>query len=705
MYGSTNPSTSSPEQRGGSQTTRVTARKIVAGFALFACTGVVFFYTSSIPSTSSLPSLLDTPISTLDTAITSMPHCVISSRDDGFHQPCHFVNVQELPTTSQKDDLLVAKSHLHFPKDLTNDPSPLSSSSSRAILGFGGAFTEASALAFARLSPDLQHTVLDLYFNQSHYTLGRVPINSCDFSPASYNFDNVTGDVTLSHFDTNVTHDQVTMIPFIKAAQRVAPTLKLLGSPWSPPGWMKVPSKASNTSTSSSMISSATPNGLASEYHHVWATYLSAFLSAYERSGLDFWALTVQNEPMFAAPWEACVYSATTMATFVAQALGPVLEIAHPHVLLLIYDHNKASMRSYVETVYANSQAAKYIAGVAFHWYSDASRGLDGTMDYEEIEHTLALDPSKFLLGTEGCNCPGTAVHNTTLAWFRAMRYGHDILSDLAHGAVGWIDWNLLLTVEGGPNHAGNFCDAPLLVTDDNALVIQPMYHIIKHFSKYIVPGSVRVPSESRGWYTTPGAPTHLVDGLDATLSRCDNSAIQHWHNLSLSGSALQVQNASFCLTHVLKGDGAGVKLWPCWETPTQRWVRDPQTHQLSAVASPSECLTSSFPSSRLIMASCDRSRQDQRWSPQEDMTLRPTTPQKSESEKCLTAGDPVVSVVTFRTPEGQTIVTVLNEATVPLALQMPSSSFFSAWKKSILSNVTRPRVWVPAGGIMTLTW
>ena len=125
------------------------------------------------------------------------------------------------------------------------------SKSYQEFAGFGGAFTEAAAINWRKLSDEKQVEVIKLYFGSPEdgglgYTMGRVPINSCDFSPGSYTFDDVAGDVELKHFDSSVAHDvDVGMVPMIQAAQKMAKArgekFKLLASPWSPPAWMKVP--------------------------------------------------------------------------------------------------------------------------------------------------------------------------------------------------------------------------------------------------------------------------------------------------------------------------------------------------------------------------------------------------------------------------------------------------------------------------------
>ena len=166
------------------------------------------------------------------------------------------------------------------------------------ILGFGGAFTEAAALNWRSLSKADQDEVIRLYFSSPEegglgYTLGRVPINSCDFGPGdalrTYSFDNVSGDVDLKHFDDSVTHDvESGMIPMILAAQEAVRAagqkLTMFASPWSPPAWMKLPVDGVR-----SMVRTATPHGLDPQYQRSYAHYFSRFISAYSRHGIDLW--------------------------------------------------------------------------------------------------------------------------------------------------------------------------------------------------------------------------------------------------------------------------------------------------------------------------------------------------------------------------------------------------------------------------------
>jgi glucosylceramidase len=193
------------------------------------------------------------------------------------------------------------------------------------ILGFGAAFTEAASLNYQTLSEMGKTKLMELFFGKSGlgYSLGRVHINSCDFSVESYNFDDVDGDFELRHFDVNVTHDAQKdgMIDMILRATTffnqewsdgVEGQFKMYASPWSPPGWMKNPTweDEKGAKYAHHMTFSTVPSCLRegtvkkSRYAKAWALYFSKFIQAYRDKGVPLWAVTVQNEPEFPAPWE-----------------------------------------------------------------------------------------------------------------------------------------------------------------------------------------------------------------------------------------------------------------------------------------------------------------------------------------------------------------------------------------------------------------
>ncbi|KAF0716305.1 hypothetical protein As57867_002901, partial [Aphanomyces stellatus] len=425
------------------------------------------------------------------------------------------------------------------------------------ILGFGGAFTEASALNFKKLPLAKQEEVLRLYFDKetgAAYTFGRVPMNSCDFSPASYSFDDVVNDVKLDHFDMHISHDQDALIPFIKGALKLRPDIKLFLSPWSPPAWMKLP----DWQGAHSMTGSVYPVGLNPDFRQTWALYFSKFITAYKNQNISFWGLTPQNEPMFPAPWEACSYDAEHEASFVAEFLGPQIRQDHPDVKILVFDHNRDFVTQWASAAYQAGN--QYVDGVAFHWYNADGRELDGALYYNHLNDTHHLDPSKLLLATEACNCPGVATGKD--AWFRAQRYGHDIISDLNNYAHGWVDWNLLLDHTGGPNHLNNTCDAPLILSPDaQDFHIQPLYYFIKHFSAFVPPGSKRIASDGRVHFDKPGEPALFVK-YPAGAYACDGSSRQVVYRTQ--DNKLQVKDTDYCIDVVHEAFGDKVELTKC---------------------------------------------------------------------------------------------------------------------------------------------
>jgi len=205
--------------------------------------------------------------------------------------------IAEVRTTQTTSDRLTSQPTINWATDATGDQTVTVDPSQvyQTILGFGGALTEAATSTIALLSKDLQNQIVEAYYGKTgnQYTVGRVPMNSCDFSLASYNFDNTTNDYNLNNFDTKVSHDTQTMIPFINQAISAAASrgahLNLFLSPWSPPPWMK---------GNGQMDGSSTP-GLIQQANIFtsWAKYFSLFVDAYDSYGIKFWGLTIQNEP------------------------------------------------------------------------------------------------------------------------------------------------------------------------------------------------------------------------------------------------------------------------------------------------------------------------------------------------------------------------------------------------------------------------
>lgn len=351
----------------------------------------------------------------------------------------------------------------------------------QTFLGIGGAITDASAEVFAKLSKEKQLELLNSYYSKEKgigYSLIRTSIHSCDFSSGSYTYVS-EGDTDLKTF--NIDHDRKYRIPMIKRATEIAGgKINLFVSPWSPPAFMK----DNNNMLKGGKLS---PN-----YYQAWANYYVKFINAYEKEGMPVWGLTIQNEPMATQRWESCIYTAEEERDFLKKYLGPTLKNSGLGAKkITVWDHNRDLLSQRASTILDDAQANKYVWGIGFHWYETWS---GGDPMFENVGKVHEMYPDKNLLFTEGCVEKFDAT-NFQL-WKNGERYGRSMINDFNNGTVGWTDWNILLDENGGPNHVGNFCFAPIHAdTKSGELIYTPSYYYIGHFSKFIGNGAKRISS------------------------------------------------------------------------------------------------------------------------------------------------------------------------------------------------------------------
>jgi glucosylceramidase len=366
----------------------------------------------------------------------------------------------------------------------------------QGIVGFGGALTESSAWALAQLPPARRADVVRAYFHPTEglgYNLARTHINSCDFSVNSWALADRPGDHALASFTLDPMRRWV--MPLLHEARAAGGTdLRFLASPWSPPAWMK---------TNANMLLGGK---LREDCRDTWARYYVRFLKAMRaEEGIDFWGLTVQNEPAATQPWESCIYSPEEERDFIRDHLGPVLAAsAHHDTKILSFDHNRDILEAYAGAVFADPAASRFVWGAALHWYVSE--------DFAATSRLLAQFPDKHVLFSEGCWEGGAKPGQ----WDRGARYARNIIGDLNHGVCGWIDWNIVLDIKGGPNHVGNLCDAPVLVDPATQEVLfQSSFYYIGHFSKFIRPGARRIACEN----PTDGMQTTAFRNPDGSLA------------------------------------------------------------------------------------------------------------------------------------------------------------------------------------------
>lgn len=365
------------------------------------------------------------------------------------------------------------------------------------ITGFGGAFTESSAYLLNKLSTENRKKILEAYFGNdgANYSLCRTHMNSCDFSLTNYSY-TPTPDKELKDF--SVKEDKDDLIPMIKEAMATSKEgFKLFASPWTAPPWMK----DNNHWVGGKLLP---------EYYDTWALFFSKYLDAYKAEGIELWGFTVENEPHGNGNnWESMHFTPKEMTDFVQNHLGPKLEKdGYGDKIILGYDQNRAGLKEWVDVMYENEKTSQYFDGTAIHWYESTYEVFPEALQYA---HNKA--PNKYLIETEGCvdsevpkwkdDAWYWKKEATDWGWDWAAedekylhpkyvpvyRYARDIIGCLNNWVDGWVDWNMVLDKQGGPNWFKNWCVAPVIVDPENDEVyFTPLYYTIAHFSKYIRP-------------------------------------------------------------------------------------------------------------------------------------------------------------------------------------------------------------------------
>ena len=372
----------------------------------------------------------------------------------------------------------------------------------QTITGFGGSFTESSAYLLNQVSQENRDKVIEAYFGESgaKYSLTRTHINSSDFSLGNYAYVE-KNDEDLSTF--SLEEDQDDIIPMIKDAMAVSKDgFKIISSPWTAPPWMK----DNNDWKGGKLLP---------QYYETWGKYFSKYITAYQEEGIDIWGITVENEPLGNdSNWDSMHFSPEEMNDLVKNHLGPQLEEDHPEVKILGYDQNRDhEFKKWIDTMYGDETATKYYDGTAVHWYAS-------TYDVfpEALQYAKQAAPEKYLIQTEACadaeipkwqdDAWYWSKEATDWGWDWApddqkhlhpkyvpvYRYARDIIGTLNNHVDGWIDWNMVLNRQGGPNWAQNWCLAPVIVDEENDEVyFTPLFHTMAHFSRYIRPGAERI--------------------------------------------------------------------------------------------------------------------------------------------------------------------------------------------------------------------
>jgi glucosylceramidase len=383
--------------------------------------------------------------------------------------------VKIFSSSANTEEMLVEQPEVVFEQDLDTENLLINiypEFKYQKTLGFGGAFTETSAYNFSLLSADLQQKLAELYFGKEGIGLNfcRTHIHSADFALDEYIYVK-DGDFDLTTF--NIDRDKKYILPMIKAARKVNPDLLLFASPWSPPSFMK---------DNKSLIKGGR---LLTEYYANWAKYFALYLAEYAKEGIDFFAVTVQNEPKAVQTWESCIWTGKEEGIFAAQFLRPALDgYGFGKTKIMVWDHNKERVMERARESLAVEGANKAIWGVGFHWYSGDH--------FDNLRMAHELYPDKPLISTEFCLGSEVKRENN---WGDIEQYAKEMIGNFNNFMSASVDWNLIVDLKGGPFHdretgvkAQVYVDA-----DKKEFMLGSLYYTVGHFSKFIKRNAVRI--------------------------------------------------------------------------------------------------------------------------------------------------------------------------------------------------------------------
>jgi glucosylceramidase len=424
--------------------------------------------------------------------------------------------------------------------------------------GFGASITDSSAAVLYRLTPAVRDQTMRSLFDREQgigVSFLRQVVGSSDFTaaPQHYTYDDVPAgqtDFSLRHF--SIAHDQAQILPLLRRATQLNPSLKVMATPWSPPAWMK---------TGDSLVGGRLKDDPA--VYNAYARYLVKFVKAYEAAGVPVDFISVQNEPQNRKP---SGYPGTDMPVrqeaAVIEQLGPLLRAFSPRTKILGYDHNWTTHPGDVnstppgedpETDYPyqllDSPAGKWLAGTAYHCYS-------GNPSNQTALHQAF--PSKGIWFTEcsgshGANDTPPQIFRGTLTWHARTL----MLGTTRNWAKSVVNWNIALDDKGGPYHGGcTTCTGLVTVQPDGSVTTDAEYYTIGHLSKFVRSGAVRIASTS---YGTTGWNGQL---MSSAFRNPDGSTALVVHNENDDPRTFAVAVGDESFEYTLPGGAIGTFVW-----------------------------------------------------------------------------------------------------------------------------------------------
>lgn len=339
--------------------------------------------------------------------------------------------------------------------------------------GFGASFTDSSAYLMNQVLDEsqLEEAMRKLFHPEEGIGLSvlRNPMGASDYARDFYSYNDVPpGETDMALAKFTIAHDEQDIIPLTKQAFQINPQLKLMGSPWSPPGWMK---------TSGSMIGGE----LIEQYYNVYARYFVKYIEAYAQHGLPIYAITPQNEALYSpGHYPGMLMLPEVQSEFIREHLKPQFVQKGIATKILCYDHNWDKPEYPLHVLEAAGDA---VDGVAWHWYGGPPSAQSDV---------YLKDPSKEVHFTEGSG--GEWIPAFEPAFSNVMRTGIEIMRNYSKS---FVLWNMALDENNGPFVPGfgkSTCRGILKINQQTKELEYTLdYYALAHFSKCVRPKAVRI--------------------------------------------------------------------------------------------------------------------------------------------------------------------------------------------------------------------
>jgi O-glycosyl hydrolase len=394
----------------------------------------------------------------------------------------------------------------------------------QTIDGFGFTLTGGSAQVINQLTAQKKKDLLQELFGSGDTSIGlsylRISIGASDLSASTFTYDDMpTGQTDVSLANFSLAPDMTDLIPLLKEILAINPTIKIMGSPWSAPLWMK--------DNNNFMGGSLQP-----KYYEVYAQYFVKFIQKMKGEGIVIDAVTPQNEPLHGGNNPSMVMTALQQADFIKNNLGPAFKAANIATKIISYDHN-CDNPQYPITILKDAAAYPFVTGSAFHLYGGDISALSTVHD---------AFPDKDVYFTEQYTS-STGAFDGDLKW----QTKNVIIGSMRNWSKNALQWNLANDGSFGPHTQGGCttCKGAITINSSESLNRNVGYYAAAHASKFVPAGSVRIGSAVVGnlhnvaFKTPDGKKVLLVvnDGNTAELFNVKYNG--KWITTSLEGGAV----------------------------------------------------------------------------------------------------------------------------------------------------------------------